>query len=113
MLAPDRWGSTVGQGRCCVYGTLGRMTPKTGKRDELVAMMSSPPTGAAANGYRGGYVLKADEGDDVVVAVMYDDRDAYFAMVHDPQTDENFGRIMELLEGEPTWTDGEWLGPEA
>jgi hypothetical protein len=65
------------------------MTPKAGKRDELIAMMSSPPTGAAANGYRGGYVLKADEGDDVVVAVMYDDKDAYFAMVHDPQTDEN------------------------
>ena len=61
------------------------MTPKAGKRDELIAMMSSPPTGAAANGYRGGYVLKADEGDDVVVAVMYDDKDAYFAMVHDPQ----------------------------
>ena len=98
---------------CCVYGTLGRMTPKAGKRDELIAMMSSPPTGAAANGYRGGYVLKADEGEDVVVAVMYDDKDAYFAMVHDPQTDENFGKIMELLEGEPTWTDGEWLGPGA
>jgi hypothetical protein len=56
-------------------------------------------------------VLEADEGDDVVVGVMYDDRDAYFAMVHDPRTDENFGKIMELLEGEPTWTDGEWLGP--
>ena len=69
------------------------------------------PTGAAASGYRGGYVLKADEGDDVVVAVMYDDKDAYFAMVHDPQTDENFGKIMELLEGEPTWTDGRVARP--
>jgi len=39
--------------------------------------------------------------------------DAYFAMVHDPQTDENFGNIMALLEGEPTWTDGEWLGAGA
>ena len=96
-----------------MYGTLGRMTPKASKRDELIAMMSSPPTGAAANGYRGGYVLKADVGDDVVVAVMYDDKDAYFAMVHDPQTDENFGKIMALLEGEPTWTDGEWLGAGA
>jgi len=44
---------------------------------------------------------------------MYNDRDAYFAMVHDPQTDENFGKIMALLEGEPTWTDGEWLGAGA
>jgi len=96
-----------------VYGTLGRMTPKAGRRDELIAMMSSSPSGAAAKGYRGGYVLKADDGDDIVVAVMYDDRDAYVAMVHDPQTDENFGKIMELLEDELTWTDGEWLEPGA
>jgi heme-degrading monooxygenase HmoA len=89
------------------------MRPKPGKRDELVAMISTPPSGAAANGFRGAYLLKADEGDEVVVAVMYEDRDSYFAMVHDPQTEENFGKIMELLEAEPSWTDGEWLGPEA
>lgn len=94
-----------------MYGTLGRMRPKPGKRDELVAMLNAAPAGAAANGFRGAYVLKADEGEDVVVAVMYDDKDAYFGMVHDPQTDENFGKIMELLEGEPAWTDGEWLAP--
>ena len=35
-----------------VYGTLGRMTPKAGERDELIALMSAPPAGAAANGYR-------------------------------------------------------------
>jgi hypothetical protein len=93
-----------------VYGTLGRMSPKAGKRDELVALMSEPPVGEAAKGYRGSYLLKADEGG-VVVAVMYEDKDAYFAMVHDPATDENFGKVVALLEGEPTWTDGEWLGP--
>ena len=92
-----------------MYGTIGRMTPKPGKRDKLVALLSSPPTGAAAAGYRGAYLLKADEGDEVVVAVMYEDRDAYVAMVHDPATDANFGTIMELLQDEPTWTDGEWL----
>jgi heme-degrading monooxygenase HmoA len=88
------------------------MTPKAGKRDELIAMMSAPPGGAAANGYRGSYLLKAEEGDDVVVAVMYENRDAYVAMVHDPQTDENFGKTMELLQGEPSWTDGEWIAPK-
>jgi len=34
-------------------------------------------------------------------------------MVHDPKTDENFGKIMELLEAESSWTDGEWLEPVA
>jgi quinol monooxygenase YgiN len=94
-----------------VYGTIGRMTPKAGKRDELVALLSTAPSGAAAGGYRGGYLMKADEGDEVVIAVMYEDKAAYDAMVHDPATDENFGKIMELLEGEPAWTDGEWSVP--
>jgi len=94
-----------------VYGTIGRMTPKPGKRDELVAMMSTPPTGAAASGFRGAHLMKADEGDEVVIAVMYEDKDSYVAMVHDPATDENFGKVMELLAGEPTWTDGEWVAP--
>ena len=92
-----------------MYGTIGRMKPKAGRRDELVELMSAAPSGAAAKGYRGSYLLKAEEADEVVVAVMYEDKDAYFAMVHDPQTDANFGRIMELLEQEPSWTDGEWI----
>jgi len=96
-----------------MYGTLGRMQPKAGKRDELIRLMNAPPAGEAAKGYRGSYLLKADEGEVVVVAVMYDDKGAYDAMVHDPKTDENFGKIMELLEAEPSWTDGEWLEPVA
>jgi heme-degrading monooxygenase HmoA len=105
MLGPQRRTEGV------VYGTIGRMKAKTGKREDLVALMNAAPTGAAAQGYRGSYLLKADEGDEVVVVVMYEDKDAYFAMVHDPATDENFGKVMELVEGEPTWTDGEWFVP--
>jgi hypothetical protein len=93
-----------------MFGTIGTMRPKAGQRDALVGLLSAPPSGAAANGYRGSYLLKA-EGEEVVVAVMYEDKDAYFAMVHDPKTEENFGAMMELLEAEPTWTDGEWIGP--
>ena len=94
-----------------MYGTIGQMKPKPGRRNDLVALMSPPPTGAAAEGYRGSYLLKADEGDEIVVVVMYEDKDSYSAMVHDPATDENFGKVIELLEGEPTWTDGEWVAP--
>jgi hypothetical protein len=44
--------------------------------------------------------------------VMYEDKDAYFAMVHDPATEANYPQLLELLEDEPTWTDGEWIaGP--
>ena len=92
-----------------MYGTIGRMKPKPGKREELIALLSSPPSGAAATGFRSAYLMKADEGDEVVIAVMYEDQEAYVAMVHDPVTDENFGKVMELLEDEPSWTDGEWV----
>ena len=42
---------------------------------------------------------------------MYADKGAYDAMVHDPKTDENFGRIMKLLDAEPSWTDGSGSNP--
>lgn len=90
-----------------MLGTVGRMRVKPGKMQELVESMLDPE-GAKARGFRGVHLLVADEGDEAVVAVMFEDKDSYFEMVHDPRTDENFGKLMTLLEGEPSWTDGEW-----
>lgn len=96
-----------------MYGTLGRMKVKPGKLEDLVANLNNPRA-AQMSGYRGSYVLVADEGDEVVVAVMYEDKDAYFAMVHDPATEENYPKLVALVEGEPEWMDGEWIaGPSA
>jgi hypothetical protein len=90
-----------------VFGTVGRMKVKPGKMDELVRLMTDSE-GANAKGFRFSSLLVADEGNEAVVTVVFEDKDSYFAMVHDPKTDENFGKIMALLEGEPSWTDGEW-----
>jgi hypothetical protein len=90
-----------------VSGTVGRMKVKPGKMQEVRDNMLDPQ-GAAANGFLGLHFLVADEGDEAVVAVIFQDRDTYSAMVHDPKTDENFGTLMKLLDGEPSWTDGEW-----
>lgn len=96
-----------------MFGTLGRMTPKPGKLDELIAHLNDPEA-AERNGYRGSYVLVSEEGENVVVAVIYEDRDSYFAMVHEPKTDANYQQLLTLVEGEPTWTDGTWIaGPTA
>lgn len=96
-----------------MFGTLGRMTPKPGKLDELIAHLHDPET-AATNGYGGSYLLVPDEGEEVVVAVIFKDRDSYFAMVHEPKTDANYQQLLTLVEGEPTWTDGTRIaGPTA
>jgi hypothetical protein len=84
------------------------MRAKPGKLEELKAHLIDPQA-AATRGYRGSYLLVTEEGDEVVVAVMYEDKDSYFEMVHDPRTDENYRRLLTLIEGEPSWTDGEWI----
>jgi hypothetical protein len=91
-----------------VYGTVGRLKVKAGKMQEVRDNMLNPE-GREAKGFRGLHVLVPDEGNEAVVAVIFEDKDTYFQMVHDPQTDENFGRLMALLEGEPSWSDGEWF----
>jgi heme-degrading monooxygenase HmoA len=90
-----------------VYGTVGHMKVKPGKMKDVQDNMLGPQ-GASAKGFRGLYFLVADEGNEAVVVVIFEDKDSYTAMVHDPKTDENFGKLMALLEGEPSWTDGEW-----
>lgn len=96
-----------------MFGTLGWMKARPGKLEELKAHLGDPQA-AAMRGYHGSYLLVAEEGDEVRVAVMYEDKDSYFEMVHDPRTDANYQRLLTLVEGEPTWTDGEWIaGPSA
>jgi heme-degrading monooxygenase HmoA len=90
-----------------VYGTVGHMKVKPGKMQDVRDNMLDPQ-GASAKGFRGLHFLVADEGSEAVVAVIFEDKDSYTAMVHDPKTDENFGKLMTLLEGDPSWTDGEW-----
>ena len=90
-----------------MFGTVGRMKVKPGKTDDLIRLMNNPE-GANAKGFRFSSLLIAEEGNEAVVTVIFDDKDSYFEMVHDPKTDENFGKIMALLEEEPSWTDGEW-----
>ena len=90
-----------------MYGTVGRLTVKPGMMQQVRDNMLDPQ-GSRAKGFRGLHFLVADEGNEAVVVVIFDDKDTYSAMVHDPKTDENFGKLMTLLEAEPSWTDGEW-----
>lgn len=95
-----------------MFGTLGRMRIKPGSADELVRHFSDPEA-AGARGFRGMHLLISEDGDEAAVAVLFEDKDSYFEMVHDPRTEAAYPRLLELTDGEPEWTDGEWrsLGP--
>ncbi|HEX9124317.1 MAG TPA: antibiotic biosynthesis monooxygenase [Actinomycetota bacterium] len=90
-----------------MFGTVGRMRIKPGKVEDLVKHFMDP-AGTGSRGFRGSHVLVSEDGDEAVVAVLFEDKDSYFEMVHDPRTEAAYPRLLELVEGEPEWTDGEW-----
>jgi hypothetical protein len=90
-----------------MFGTVGRMRIKSGKAQDLVEHFMDP-AGAQAQGFRGSHLLVSEHGDEAVIAVLFQDKDSYFEMVHDPRTEAAYPRLLELVDGEPEWTDGEW-----
>jgi len=91
-----------------VYGTLARMKIK---RENLEALRAAAEErrGREVPGYRASYVLVPDDwNDEIVLAVMFDDKESYTKNAHDPATNEDFVKMRALLEDDPEWTDGEW-----
>jgi quinol monooxygenase YgiN len=89
-----------------VFGTVGRMKVKPGKLDELVALMNEDPREVDGSV---GYFLYRLEGkeDELILAVVFRDKESYFANADDPAQDESYRKMVALLEGPPTWEDGE------
>jgi len=89
-----------------VYGTIGRMKVKPGKIGELIALMNSDdrkPDGSIVN-----YVYKLDNSEnELMIAVVFRDKESYFKNADDPAQDEWYRKMVKLLEGPPSWDDGE------
>lgn len=89
-----------------MYGTVGRMKVKPGKLDELMALMHADQRevdGSIAN-----YVYKLDGKDDeLILVVAFRDKESYFANADDPSQDDWYRKLVTLLDGLPTWEDGE------
>jgi quinol monooxygenase YgiN len=89
-----------------VFGTVGRLKVKPGKLDELVALMEGnqrEPEGSL------GYYLYKVEGkeNELILAVAFRDKESYFKNADDPAQDESYRAMVKLLDGVPTWEDGE------
>ncbi|MEV0271355.1 MAG: hypothetical protein HOV71_13965 [Hamadaea sp.] len=60
-------------------------------------------------GYVRGDLLRADDGQTIVMAVQFESKEQYVALADDPQQDEWWRTVMApMLDGEPTWIDGTW-----
>jgi quinol monooxygenase YgiN len=90
-----------------MYGTVAHFRLKPGKEGQLLAIFREIealklPGALAAHGYR----MDASA-QDYYLAVVFTSREAYFAHAEHPEVVAIDRRLLELLESEPEWHDGE------
>jgi quinol monooxygenase YgiN len=95
-----------------VFGTVGRMKVKPGKLDELVKLMSEDQRDI--EGAVGYYMYKLEgKENEVILAVVFRDKESYFKNADDPSQDEMYRKTVALLDGTPTWEDGEIVASQS
>jgi quinol monooxygenase YgiN len=87
-----------------MYGSVFRMRPKSGMREQLRDVMMSNtrrPKGMVA-----AYLLNEDASEDAWVLAVFEDEQSYRDNANDPAQDADYRRFRELLEADPEWHDG-------
>ena len=96
-----------------MYGTIANVRVKVGHEDRIKRLMQQwnterkPKVKGALPGYV--FQLERDPQDWIMVA-LFQDKESYVANANDPEQDRWFRQMMEHLEGEPQWHDGEAFG---
>ncbi len=88
-----------------MYGTIARLKVKPGHVEALKAQQSSqdwPPGGLVEYLYQ-----MDDDPNEVYLVVAFEDKEAYFANADRPEMHQEYLKMMEHLDGEPEWHDGE------
>ena len=95
-----------------MYGTVARLKVKPGKFDELQAWAESHPM-PDAPGAVAGYVFRTDDkANEGYLVVAFESQDEYRTNAERSDTDAAFRKMMQYLETEPEWHDGQVLWAE-
>ncbi|HEX6541696.1 MAG TPA: antibiotic biosynthesis monooxygenase [Ktedonobacterales bacterium] len=90
-----------------MYGTVARMRAKPGVGAQLAEEMRSYEE-AHIEGAVASYVYQMDnDPSECWLAVVFTNKEAYFANANSPEQDARYRKLLELLEGPPEWHDGE------
>ena len=89
-----------------MFGTIGHIKVKPGKFDELQKVMDQE--GRQPDGHVAYYVYKLEgKENEYKIAVVFRDKESYFKNADSPEQDEAYRKMVALLDGTPTWEDGE------
>ena len=90
-----------------MYGTIFKLKIKEGHEDQLLSLMkeeNETPEGMIA-----WFLMKPDENKEWIGVAIFDSVESHVNNANRPETNENFIKMMEHLDGEPELTDGEYL----
>ena len=95
-----------------MYGTIAIMKPKAGQEGKIVDSLEKwwaerrPKVKGAVSStvYR-----NAGNPAELMMAVVFDSKQNYEANAADPEQDKWYRELLETLEGEPRWIDGDVL----
>jgi hypothetical protein len=91
-----------------MYGTVMIGTLKV-PYDEVVRAEKEWDAQRQVPGYVRVDLLRADDGQTIVMAVQFESKEQYVALADDPRQDEWWRTVMApMLDGEPQWIDGTW-----
>ncbi len=91
-----------------MYGTVARMRVKPGMVDSLEEMMRGEESRLANAGFVATHIYRMDsDPNDYYLAVIFDSKEAYVRNADSPEQDASYWRMIEFLEEEPEWHDGE------
>lgn len=92
-----------------MYGTIAHVTIKRGCEAGFAAWIRDQELrNDHVPGYVSAYWFKLDRNPrEAMLVIIFYSKAAYLANVEDPETDARYQRLLELIEGEPAWHDGE------
>jgi quinol monooxygenase YgiN len=92
-----------------MYGTVARFRVKKGALEGLRQLVEDF-TRTGMPGYCGQFVYQMEsDPNELYVAVVFENRQVYFANAESPEQHERYLEMLKYLEGEPEWHDGELL----
>ncbi|HEU0028082.1 MAG TPA: antibiotic biosynthesis monooxygenase [Ktedonobacterales bacterium] len=90
-----------------MYGTVAHARIKAGAEERLMAMAGEFAK-LEIPGYRATYLYRMDSDPrEIYMAVVFDSKEAYDRNAGSPEQDKRYRELLEMLEGEPEWHDGE------
>jgi quinol monooxygenase YgiN len=91
-----------------MYGTVARMRFKLGMAQRFFELMQQSGQQRQIPGSITYYAYQMDKDpNEYYLAVIFESKEAYVANANSPEQNQDFRQMMEFLESEPEWHDGE------